>query len=318
MSSPMEQAMEHARRELAKSIVGQAGALDLLILTVICNGHALVEGVPGLAKTLAVRTLAHLLRLQFQRIQCTPDLMPADITGASVFSMGSGTFAFHPGPVFTDLLLVDEINRMPPRTQAALLECMEERQVTIDGTTHRLSGSFAVFATQNPVEFEGTYPLPEAELDRFLLKIRLGYPSADAHEEEAILDRHHQGFDARHVDRLDVVSLDPVLLEEARRGAAAVRVEPQLFTYMASIARRTREWPAITLGMSPRATVHLMQVSKAMAAADGRDFLLPDDVKRAAVPVLRHRLVLKPEADLEGLTTDQVVEDVLGAVDVPR
>ena len=318
MSSPLEQVMEHARRELTKTIVGQADALDLLIVTVICSGHALVEGVPGLAKTLAVRTLARLLRLQFQRVQGTPDLMPADITGSSVFNMGTGTFTLHQGPVFTDLLLVDEINRMPPRTQAALLECMEERQVTIDGTTHRLSSAFAVFATQNPVEFEGTYPLPEAELDRFLLKIKLAYPSAAAHEEEAILERHHGGFDPRHVEQLDVDSLDPVLLDNARRAAAAVRIEPQLFTYMASIARRTREWPAITLGMSPRATVHLMQVAKALAAADGRDYLLPDDVKRAAVPVLRHRLVLKPEADLEGLTADQVVEDVLGSVDVPR
>ena len=318
MSSPFEDVMAHARRELSKTIVGQSDALDLLILTVICNGHALIEGVPGLAKTLAVRTLARLLRLRFQRVQCTPDLMPADITGANVFNMASSTFTLHPGPVFTDLLLVDEINRMPPRTQAALLECMEERQVTIDGTSHRLSDGFAVFATQNPVEFEGTYPLPEAELDRFLLKARLGYPSAAANEEEAILERHHRGFDARQLDTLDVAALDAAVLAAARRAAAAVQVEPQMFTYMASIARRTREWPAITLGISPRATVHLMQVSKAMAAADGRDYLLPDDVKRAAVPVFRHRLVLKPEADLEGLTADQVVEDVLGTVDVPK
>jgi MoxR-like ATPase len=277
-----------------------------------------VEGVPGLAKTLAVRTLARLLRLRFQRVQCTPDLMPADIIGANVFNMASGTFALHPGPVFTDLLLVDEINRMPPRTQAALLEAMEEHQATIDGTTHRLSSEFSVFATQNPVEFEGTYPLPEAELDRFFVKIRIGYPSLESREEEAILERHHQGFDIRCVDELDLAPLELAQLAEARREVSAVRVEPALFGYMAAVARRTRDWPAITLGISPRGTVHLMQLAKAIAAVDARDYLIPDDVKRAAVPVFRHRIVLKPEADLEGLTTDQVIRDVLATVDVPR
>jgi MoxR-like ATPase len=318
MSQSLNTVMNDARRELAKAIVGQNDAIELLLLTVVCGGHALVEGVPGLAKTLAVRTLARLLRLRFQRVQCTPDLMPADILGGNVFNMGTSAFTLHRGPVFTDLLLVDEINRMPPRTQAALLEAMQERQVTIDGTTHPLSSEFAVFATQNPVEFEGTYPLPEAELDRFLIKIRLGYPQEEAHEEEAILERHHQGFDVRLVDDLDVDPLDPEHLATARREVAAVRVEPPLFGYIASIARRTREWPAITLGVSPRGSVHLMQVAKAVAATDGRDFLIPDDVKRAAVPVCRHRIVLRPEADLEGLTPDQVIADVVAAVNVPK
>jgi MoxR-like ATPase len=244
--------------------------------------------------------------------------MPADILGANVFNMATGAFALHKGPVFANLLLVDEINRMPPRTQAALLESMEERQVTIDGTTHQLSGEFAVFATQNPIEFEGTYPLPEAELDRFFVKIRLGYPDQGRGEEEAILERHHRGFDVRAIDRLDVEPLDPARLAEARREVAAVRVEAPLFGYIAAIARRTRDWPAITLGVSPRGSVHLMQLAKAMAAMEGRDFLIPDDVKRAAGPVFRHRLVLRPEADLEGLTPDQVVADVLAAVDVPK
>jgi MoxR-like ATPase len=292
--------------------------LDLLLLTVICRGHALLEGVPGLAKTLAVRSLARILQMHFQRVQCTPDLMPADIIGSNVFNMASSTFALHKGPVFTDLLLVDEINRMPPRTQAALLEAMEERQVTIDGTSHRLSDGFTAFATQNPVEFEGTYPLPEAELDRFFVKIRLGYPDHTAREEEEILERHHRGFDVRTLDSLDLAPLDPGMLHAAREEVAAVQVEPPLFQYIAALARRTRDWPSLTLGVSPRGAVHLLQLSKAMAAMDGRTFLLPDDVKQAAPAVFRHRLVLRPEADLDGLTADQVTADVLAAVEVPK
>jgi MoxR-like ATPase len=318
MSQSLEQVASHARRELSKAIVGQQDALDLLLLTVVCGGHALVEGVPGLAKTLAVRTLSRILQLRFHRVQCTPDLMPADIIGANVFNMATSSFTLHRGPVFTDLLLVDEINRMPPRTQAALLEAMEERQVTIDGTSHRLSDGFATFATQNPVEFEGTYPLPEAELDRFLVKIRIDYPSVDAGEEEAILERHHRGFDARAVDVMDLAPLDPDALAGARRDVAAVEVQPQLFHYIAALARRTRDWPALSLGVSPRGAVHLMQLAKALAALEGRSFLVPDDVKRAAAPVFRHRLILKPEADLEGVNADQVTADVLAAVEVPK
>ena len=318
MSQSLEQVTDHARRELSKAIVGQADALDLLLLTVVCGGHALLEGVPGLAKTLAVRALSRILQLRFQRVQCTPDLMPADIIGGNVFNMATSAFTMHRGPVFTDLLLVDEINRMPPRTQAALLEAMEERQVTIDGTSHRLPDSFATFATQNPVEFEGTYPLPEAELDRFLVKIRIDYPDAAAGEEEAILERHHRGFDARAVEVMDLTPLDPQALAEARRQVSSVDVQPQLFHYIASLARRTREWPALTLGVSPRGAVHLMHLAKSLAALEGRSFLVPDDVKRAAVPVFRHRLILKPEADLEGLTADQVTADVLAAVEVPK
>ncbi len=316
--SILEQVTGQARRELAKVIVGQAEMIDLLLLTVVCGGHALLEGVPGLAKTLAVRALAGIMRLQFQRVQCTPDLMPADIVGANVFNMATSAFTLHHGPVFTDLLLVDEINRMPPRTQAALLEAMEERQVTIDGTSHRLSPAFTAFATQNPVEFEGTYPLPEAELDRFLVKIRLGYPDRAGGEEEAILERHHRGFDARAIDEF---ALEPIDLEElarARREVQSVTVEAPLFSYIAGIARRSRDWPSLTLGVSPRGAIHLMQLAKAMAAMDGRDFLLPDDVKRAAPPVFRHRLILKPEADLEGLTSDQITADLLAAVEVPK
>jgi MoxR-like ATPase len=316
--STLEEVTGQARRELAKVIVGQSDMMDLLLLTIVCNGHALLEGVPGLAKTLAVRTLSRIMGLQFQRVQCTPDLMPADIIGSNVFNMSTSAFTLHHGPVFTDLLLVDEINRMPPRTQAALLEAMEERQVTIDGTSHRLSNAFTVFATQNPVEFEGTYPLPEAELDRFLVKVRVGYPDRESGEEEAILERHHRGFDARAIDDVQLAPLDPERMAAARREVAAVAVQAPLFAYIAAVTRRTREWPSLTLGVSPRGAVHLMQLSKALAAMEGRDYLLPDDVKRAAVPVFRHRLVLKPEADLEGLTPDQVTADVLAAVEVPK
>jgi MoxR-like ATPase len=305
----------HARRELSKVIVGQQVPLDLMLLTIVCGGHALIEGVPGIAKTLAVRTLARLLQVRFQRVQCTPDLMPGDIVGASIFNMATSQFVLHQGPVFTDLLLVDEINRMPPRTQAALLESMEERQVTIDGRTQPLSPFFAAFATQNPVEFEGTYPLPEAELDRFLVKIRMDYPLAA--DEELVLQRYHEGFDARHLEALQIEPLPASSLDDARRDVGAVRVEPAMIAYITAIARRTRDWPALTLGASPRAAINLMQLAKAHAAIDGRDYLLPDDVKAAAPAVLRHRLVLKPEADLEGLTADQVLADVLGAVEVP-
>ncbi|MFQ5663173.1 MAG: AAA family ATPase [Terriglobia bacterium] len=305
-----------ARTELAKSIVGQHEVLDQLLLVILCGGHALVEGVPGLAKTLAVKTLARICQLGFQRVQCTADLMPADIIGTNVFNMATSAFTLHRGPIFTDLLLVDEVNRTPPRTQAALLEAMEERQVTIDGTRYPLPRFFAVFATQNPIEFEGTYPLPEAQLDRFLMKIRIRYPEAD--QEAEILQAYQEGFDARALDRLGLVPMETPLLAAARREVAQVRVEPSLFRYITELVRRTREWPALTLGASPRAGVNLMFVAKAMAAMEGRDYLIPDDVKTAALPVLRHRVLLKPEADLEGLTPDQVIADVLAAVEVPK
>jgi len=318
MTGALAPVAAQVRRDLARTIVGQAEALDLMLVAVLCNGHALVEGVPGLGKTLAVRTLARILRLRFQRVQCTPDLMPADILGANVYNLSTSVFTLHAGPIFADILVVDEINRMPPRTQAALLEAMEERQVTIDGVSHRLSPQFAVFATQNPVEFEGTYPLPEAELDRFLLKIRLDYPDSAAQEEEAILLRHHQGFDPRTVDALEVDPLDADMLAGARRQVAEVQVEPPLLGYIANISRRTREWPSVSLGISPRGSVHLLHVAKAMAALSGRDFLLPDDVKRAAPSVFRHRLILKAEAELDALTPEQVVADILAVVDVPK
>ncbi len=306
----------HVREELSKVIVGQEEAIRQLLAVLLCSGHALLEGVPGTAKTLAVKALAQVCRLQFQRVQCTPDLMPADILGANIFNLGSGTFAFHRGPVFTDLLLVDELNRVPPRTQAALLESMEERQVTMDGVRYPLSNFFTVFATQNPVEFEGTYPLPEAELDRFLLKISIRYPSVE--DEVEILNRYQNGFDSRNLESMNLRPAEQDSMLRARREVAAVHVEPSLLTYIADVIRRTREWPALNLGASPRAGVNLMLASKALAALDGRDYLIPDDVKKAAPPVLRHRLVVRPEADLEGMSADRVVQDVLEQVEIPK
>jgi MoxR-like ATPase len=306
----------HVRKELGKVIVGQQDALDQLLLVVLVGGHALVEGVPGLAKTLAVKALAHIFQMKFQRVQCTPDLMPADILGANVFSLATSSFTLHRGPIFTDLLLVDEINRTPPRTQSALLEAMEERQVTIDGTSHPLSQFFAVFATQNPVEFEGTYPLPEAQLDRFLVKIRITYP--DAEQEAQVLQNFQNGFDPRELDRVGIVPLPVEVLQAARREVARVRVEPALFRYVVALAARTRNWPAVSLGASPRAAINLMQVAKAVAATEGRDFLIPDDVKESAPAVLRHRLVVKPEADLEGVTAEQIVREVVNSVEIPK
>ena len=306
----------HVRKELSKVIVGQDDALDQLLLVVLTGGHALLEGVPGLAKTLAVKCLAHVFRLQFQRVQCTPDLIPADILGGNIFQPAKSTFQLHRGPIFTDLLLVDEINRMPPRTQSALLEAMEEVQVTIDGTSHPLSQSFAVFATQNPVEFEGTYPLPEAQLDRFLIKIRIGYPKAS--EESQILLRYQEGFDARSLERAGIESVPNEALSAAKYEVARVRVEPKLFDYIVSIVRATRSSPAVSLGASPRAAVSMMLVAKAIAAIEGRDFMIPDDAKSAAPPALRHRMLLKPEADLEGVTPDQVITELVASIAVPK
>jgi MoxR-like ATPase len=306
----------HVRGELSKAIVGQRESLDQLLLVMLVGGHALVEGVPGLAKTLAVKALAQIFQLKFQRVQCTPDLMPADILGANVFNLSTSSFALHRGPIFTDLLLVDEINRTPPRTQSALLEAMEEKQVTIDGTRYELSKSFAVFATQNPVEFEGTYPLPEAQLDRFLVKIRIGYP--DAEQEMQVLQNYQDGFDPRELQRLNFSTVPLEILLAARQETAAVRVEPALFRYMVTLVGRTRNSAAVSLGASPRAAISLMLFAKAIAATEGRDYLIPDDVKVAAPPILRHRLVLKPEADLEGMTADQVVREIVRSVEVPK
>jgi MoxR-like ATPase len=305
----------HGRTELAKVIVGQSELIDGTLTALLCGGHALIEGVPGLGKTLSVKVLARALNVTFQRVQCTSDLMPADLLGSNILNLQNGTFSLHHGPMFTDLLLVDEVNRMPPRTQASLLESMEERQVTIDGVRHSLSPLFTVLATQNPVEFEGTYPLPEAQLDRFLLKIKIGYPSAQ--EELEILAKHNNQ-PASLTEAAEIAPIEPVVLEQARLELRQLTVEPSLLGYISEIARRTRTWPSVSLGASPRAGISLMLVAKALAALADRDYVIPDDVKAAVLPALRHRIVLRPEAELEGLDADRVLTDVLAAVEVPK
>src|SRR5579863_5314868 len=242
--------VSHVRRQMSKVIVGQAAMLDQCLLALLCRGHALLEGVPGIAKTLTVKALAGALQLRFQRVQATSDLMPADILGTNVLNMATSTFGFHAGPVFTDLLLVDEVNRMPPRTQAALLECMEEHQVTVDGTRHSLPPFFTVFATQNPIEFEGTYPLPEAQLDRFLLKIRVTYPAAA--DEVQLLANVQKGFESRELEKMNLIPISAGLLEQAQQEVRSITVEEALFSYIVQIVRRTRDWPSLSLGASPR------------------------------------------------------------------
>jgi MoxR-like ATPase len=308
--------VKHIGDEMSKIVVGQDELRSQCIIALLCRGHVLLEGVPGIAKTLTVKALSRLLRLEFQRVQCTSDLMPADIVGTNVLNMATSQFQLHPGPVFTDLLLVDEVNRMPPRTQAALLECMEEHQVTIDGKGYPLSQFFTVFATQNPIEFEGTYPLPEAQLDRFLLKLRVPYPAQK--DEVQLLANVQNGFESREIDKMELSPIDPGLLLEAQQETKAVTVQEALFTYIVQIIRRTRDWPSLSLGASPRAAVSLMAVAKGFAVIEGRDYVIPDDVKAASQPVLRHRVVLRPEADLEGITPDQALDEVLRAVEVPK
>jgi len=305
----------HGRAELAKVIVGQSELVDGTLTALLCGGHALIEGVPGLGKTLSVKVLARALNVTFQRVQCTSDLMPADLLGSNILNLQNGTFSLHRGPMFTDLLLVDEVNRMPPRTQASLLESMEERQVTIDGVRHSLSPLFTVLATQNPVEFEGTYPLPEAQLDRFLLKIKIGYPSAQ--EELEILAKHNNQ-PASLTEEAEIAPIEPEVLQQARLELRQLTVEQSLLGYISEITRRTRSWPSVSLGASPRAGISLMLVAKALAALAERDYVIPDDVKAAVLPALRHRIVLRPEAELEGMDPDRVLTDVLAAVEVPK
>ena len=310
------QLVAQARAELARVIAGQDEVIGEVLVAVLTQGHALLEGVPGIAKTLIVKCVGRLLGLGFQRVQGTPDLMPADILGTTIFRPGTDAFTFHTGPVFTDLLLVDEINRMPPRTQAALLECMEERQVTSDGVRRPLPAWFTVFATQNPIDFEGTYPLPEAQLDRFLLKIKVTYPKQS--EEREMLERHRSASAAGLLEDAKIEPIAADLLSQARDEIRAIRVEGDLYEYILELVRRTREWPMLALGASPRAAISLLRVAQAFAAFEDRDYLVPDDVKRAVLPVLRHRIMLKPEAELEGFDADRVLGDVVAAVAVPR
>jgi MoxR-like ATPase len=310
------QLLDHSRAQLSRVIAGQTGVIDEALMALLVQGHVLLEGVPGIAKTLIVKALSRLLGLSFHRVQATPDLMPADILGTTILLQGSSTFTFHQGAVFTDLLLVDEINRMPPRTQAALLECMEERQVTTDGVVRPLPEDFTVFATQNPVDFEGTYPLPEAQLDRFLLKTVVLYPNES--DERHILELHLAAPSSLILEAAHIEPIPAGLLAAARREVQSIRIEPELLQYILALVRRTREWPTLTLGASPRAAISLMRVAQAVAALEDRSYLVPDDVKRALPPVLRHRIRLKPEAELEGFDADRILADVMAAVPVPR
>lgn len=304
-------------QEMHKAIVGQEELIEMLLVALLTGGHILLEGVPGTAKTLAIRTLARILNVPFARIQFTPDLMPSDILGTNVFDPRSGQFNIKKGPLFAGLVLADEINRTPPKTQSALLEAMEERRVTIDGVSYELPQPFLVCATQNPVEFEGTYPLPEAQLDRFMLMVKVDYPSME--EEEQILSRVQEGFRSQD---LDTAHITPLLhmgdLHRYRAEVDSVRVEPGVRRYIVQVARATRENRHTLLGASPRAVITLFSAAKAFAAIQGRDFVTPDDVKTVAFPVLRHRLIVRPESELEGLTPDRVLEAALQSVEVPR
>ena len=301
--------------QLRRVVLGQEAATREVLICLLARGHVLLEGVPGTAKTLLVRALALALRVRFARVQFTPDLMPADITGISLLT-GSHEFSFRPGPIFADLVLADEINRAPAKTQAALLEAMQERTVTVDGKSHPLSGVFTVFATQNPVEFEGTYPLPEAELDRFMIKALVGYPVAAV--EQGILTRYVEGFEA---DRPDTYGVTPVTdadgVERLRRAAEAVRVEPRITAYITAVVRATREAASLTLGASPRAGVSLLKAARAAALLEDRDYVIPDDVKTLAPSVLRHRITVAPELELEGVTADQALKSILEKTEVP-
>ena len=305
------------RGEIAKAVVGQGEAVDELLAAFLAGGHVLLEGVPGVAKTLIAKSLARALDLDFRRVQFTPDLMPADVLGTNVYRAQSGSFELVRGPIFTEVLLADEVNRTPPKTQAALLEAMEERQVTIDGTRHALGEAFFVVATQNPIEYEGTYPLPEAQTDRFLMKVRVGYPAAE--EEAELLRRAARGFDAHDLEAAGVTAvLGREELKALRARARALPAAEPVLEYVARLARGSRELSRARLGASPRAAVSLLAAARARAALRGAEWLSPDDVKAVARPVLRHRLVLRPEAELEGATPDDLVEELLETVEVPR
>ena len=307
----------HIQNELRKIIVGQDEVIEQILVAVLAEGHALLEGVPGTAKTLTVKTLARIIGARFSRIQFTPDLMPSDITGTNVFNMQNSEFSLRPGPIFTDILLADEINRTPPKTQSALLESMEERQTTIDGKRYGLSPLFTVLATENPIEYEGTYSLPEAQLDRFLLKILIDYPPPEAELE--IIARWDAGFNSRRLDQIDVQPLaDAGAVQNCRAEIKAMRTEAGIQKYIVEIVQKTRSHPTILYGASPRASVALLLCSKALAAIRGRDFPTPDDVRDVVKPVLRHRLVLRAEAELDGATTDAVIADIIKTVEVPR
>jgi len=313
----IEAKVQSVRSEIGKVISGQHDVVDQIIASTLANGHVLLEGVPGLGKTLRVRTLGHVFGLEFGRVQFTPDLMPSDVTGTMIYDASSGKFSFRQGPAFVGLLLADEINRTPPKTQAALLEAMEERRVTVDGVAHPLPSPFIVFATQNPIEFEGTYPLPEAQQDRFLLKVLLRYPSPE--EEVSVLKTHHAGFSPQNLELAGVQQvISQTELLELQQEVKTATIEDKIFSYIYQIVHATRDNRDVMVGASPRAGIALMNISKAFAFMRGRNFVTPDDVKEIAPAVLRHRVTLRPEAEIEGQTADDVIKRLLDSVAVPR
>lgn len=311
----LKNAVDAIKAELAKVIVGQQNFIELMIVSLLVDGHVLIEGVPGVAKTITAKLFAKTLKTDFSRIQFTPDLMPSDILGTSIFNVKSTEFEFKKGPIFSNIILIDEINRAPAKTQAAMFETMEEKQVTMDGTTYPMDTPFMVLATQNPIEQEGTYALPEAQLDRFLFKIKVDYPSVE--EEIQIIQTHHERKGSKPQELIKDV-MTPAKLKDFKSKIQDVIVEEKIIKYIADIITKTRNHPHLYLGGSPRASIATLNAAKAMAAIKGRDFVIPEDVKRALVPVLNHRVILTPEREMEGMTTESVVNMIVESVEIPR
>ncbi|MBN1254255.1 MAG: MoxR family ATPase [Deltaproteobacteria bacterium] len=304
-------------QEMKKVIVGQDGVIELMLVGLFARGHILMEGVPGIAKTLMVKTLAKTLNAEFKRIQFTPDCMPSDVIGTNIFDLSTHSFKLRKGPVFTNLLLTDEINRTPPKTQAALLEAMEERQVSLDGSVYSLLEPFMVLATQNPIEYEGTYPLPEAQLDRFMLKVLAEYPTQE--EEQRLLKKYDEGFDAHDLDAAGVKAIaDSKIINKCQKEIQKITVGEEILSYITQIVKKTRESLQVILGASPRASVALLLAAKTLAGIRGKEFVTPDEVKTISYAVLRHRLILKPEAEIEGMNSDTIIQDILSQIEVPR
>ena len=317
MENSVQSVFEKIKNEAMKVIVGQTELFEMLVVSLFSGGHVLLEGVPGTAKTLMAKTLAMVISGQFSRVQFTPDLMPSDIVGTSVYDLTTNQFNLKRGPVFTNVLLADEINRAPAKTQSALLECMEERQVSIDGVRHELDPPFIVLATQNPIEYEGTYPLPEAQLDRFLFKLNVDYPGAEM--ETQILMNYHHGFNATELEDVGIENVvDGTLLQQCKDAIQGITVEESVFNYIVNLAEASRNSNELLLGGSPRASIALLLASKTYAAMQGRDYILPDDVKFLAPHVYRHRILLKADAEIEGLTPDDVIDRLLAEVEIPR
>ena len=311
----LQETVEKLKTEIGKIIVGQEKMIELLLVAILSDGHVLLEGVPGIAKTLTAKLIAKTIDTGYSRVQFTPDLMPSDILGTSIFNVKTTEFEFHKGPVFSNIILIDEINRAPAKTQSALFELMEERQVTIDGTEYKMDSPFLVLATQNPIEQEGTYKLPEAQLDRFLFKINIDYPNLD--QEIEILDKHNNNRNLNNLAEINTI-LRPEQIEELRKKVANVHIEPNLLKYIAEIVHKTRNNNSLFLGASPRASLAIMAGSKSFAAIQGRDFIKPEDIKEMVYPVLNHRILLSPEKEMEGITTQKVIEQIVESVEVPR